>query len=110
MQARRKDPGPNVSADPRDGEYSEIRDDADWMRSDARGEWGSDDTHNDMIAFVPSDPCLIEWRCGPGRQRWVARAELYNAGECPEYGKEILKRVRELDARFASFGRPEEAK
>lgn len=99
----------DLTRDPREGQYTEVADDDDWIKRDERGEWGGDDSHNDMLAFCPSDACLVEWRCGPGRRRWLDRADAYAGdgpmGDCPTYAAEIRKRAAELDARFATFGR-----
>ncbi len=94
----------DLTRDGRAGGYTEVVDDEEWVLRDERGDWGGDDSHNDMLAFRPTDACLIEWRCGPGRKRWVERGELYD-DERSDYGREIRKRVAELDARFNRFGR-----
>ncbi len=102
----------DLTHDPRAGDYTEVADDKDWLVRDERGDWGGDDSHNDMLGFCPTDARLIEWRCGPGRGRWLARVEEYTDPDrdpCPEYAKEIARRVKELDERFNTFGRQSEA-
>lgn len=108
--------------DPRDGEYSEIEDDDTWLRYDKDGQWGGDDGHTDMLNFAPADWALVLWKTDGGRERWLARADIYslawaNEGrnnwpddldDPPEdhpFAVGIRERVAELDARFNRLGK-----
>ena len=104
--------------DPRNGEYSVIKDDDDWLRYDEEGRWGGDDSHIDMINYVPTDWGLILWKTDGGRERWLARADYYtqewsktghwpdDLGDPPDdhpFATMIRERATELDARFDRF-------
>lgn len=112
--------------DPRAGEYSEIESDDSWLQRDTPGAtsygWGGDDSHTDMINFVPEDWALVLWKTDGHRERWLERADAYEAdydyaaltANNPEdadcYPEEhpftlmIRERVAELDARFDKLG------
>lgn len=116
----------NLTRDPREGEYSEISGDDDWLLRDTPGAtlwgWGGDDSHMDMFNYVPTDAGLVLWRCDGHRERWLARADAYAAdydyealiakdpADADIYTKEhpyalaIRERVAELEARFNRLG------